>query len=558
MDKRNRNLPEDRKGVYSCSSTRSASFIYTLCDSRWLVLGGIFASAALAMLHLIKIEFGPLRDHVLQIDELYFASCAARSIAMGEFPISGCHDSKGPVVFLLYQIVQGGATYNLFSIKVAAFSTVVLISGLVAYIALRLSGIVAAVVSSVLVLQTFSLSSSLMAFKTDTIGTALMLGGLVLLTGFRPSKSTFFAGGLLFGFAVVTKQTFAFVAVAVLIWMAISMRDLAIAQRRAFIKCGTTFIIGVLAPFSIFLLIFFLKNEHIEFLASFFLYPSLYAPPPGELSLLKSLFLRIGQIFDTFHKSTFLTILFATGAVISLRIGRPSEQYSELKVDPYLLIFVVAVSLVGVLVISPFYFEYHTTPAMATMAIFSGMMVGDLWDRARDLLKFRIAIAVSLLISTILAAMSSWLSNGGRGDLATQRVNESVINNQANAYGYVLGTRPSFYVHNKLIPASDVMFPWALTGTPANWFYTPPSTDSLKGRILGYVQKRTLPKLFDDFKRTPPHYILVVNNMARASTSLGITDVPGFDEYLRDKCVFQRTIADERGESASLYSCYAE
>ncbi len=163
-------------------------------------------------------------------------------------------------------------------------------------------------------------------------------------------------------------------------------------------------------------------------------------------------------------------------------------------------------------------------------------------------------IAGGFLASATLAAANSWNTNGGRRDLAEPE-NTPMVERAEGAFAYVLGVWPAFYVYNGLVPASDVISPWALPGAPGNWFFTPPAPDSFRGRMLSYVQNRSLPRLFDDFARTPPSYILVLDVMARHGTSGRVTDVPGFDAYLSTHCAYARSITDDKRGLARLYRC---
>src|SRR5262245_6062529 len=107
----------------------------------WAGLVCTLGLAILSILYIASIEFGPLAHLSLADDDVYFAVCAARGMAAGEIPITGCHDSKAPIVFLLYELIQpGGSPYDTFTIKAAAFAAVALIAVLVGWIAFRLAG----------------------------------------------------------------------------------------------------------------------------------------------------------------------------------------------------------------------------------------------------------------------------------------------------------------------------------------------------------------------------------------------------------------------------------
>jgi hypothetical protein len=221
-----------------------------------------------------------------------------------------------------------------------------------------------------------------------------------------------------------------------------------------------------------------------------------------------------------------------------------------------LVLFVSSV-LIGVLLISPTYFIYHTIPVWTVMAVLAGVAIGDVWTRFRASSPAVVLyLGLGLLASAVLSAASAWHTNGGRGNIGQGGADAPAVDGRGR-FGYVLGTWPDFYVYNSLVPASDVMFPWALPGTPASWVYNAPAPDSLRGRMLTLVHSRSHPKLFDDFKRTPPSYILVLDDMARDPGSIRVTDVPGFDEYLQQRCIFMKTSHDARRGAAKLFRCNA-
>jgi hypothetical protein len=224
--------------------------------------------------------------------------------------------------------------------------------------------------------------------------------------------------------------------------------------------------------------------------------------------------------------------------------------------NPRLLILFASLLLLAMLMVLPAYFDYHGIPAWVPMAILGSLIIGDFWPRLYSSAP-RVAAGVSmgLLAAALLPAAQSWLSNGGRGDIAELREPKSVLQGSRGEFGYVLGTCPSFYFYNGLIPATAVQFPWALPGTPANWHFSPPDPASLRGRLLARLQERNLAVLFAEFHNTPPRYILVIEKMARRPDSARVTDVAGFDDYLRDQCAYSGSMSDPRMGTGLIYQC---
>ena len=104
----------------------------------WRSVGVMLALAVVSLAYVALLEFGRWRDHAIQVDELYFSACAARGLTVGQFPIAGCHDNKGPMILLIHQLVQmASSTYDLVAIKVAAYAVVLLVAGAAAMLAHR-------------------------------------------------------------------------------------------------------------------------------------------------------------------------------------------------------------------------------------------------------------------------------------------------------------------------------------------------------------------------------------------------------------------------------------
>ena len=73
--------------------------------------------------------------------------------------------------------------------------------------------------------------------------------------------------------------------------------------------------------------------------------------------------------------------------------------------------------------------------------------------------------------------------------------------------------------------------------------------------LAGQMQKRNLANLYAEFRDRPPRYIAVLDNMTRGPSSSRVTDVPGFDDYLRDSCDYSHSIAVPRWGGVIIYRC---
>jgi len=521
----------------------------------WAGLVCTLGVSILSLLNLGALEFGPLAHQEISVDETYFAVCAARGTATGEIPISGCQDNKAPLIFLLYQLMQPtGSPYDLVVIKAAAFTTVVMITVLAGWIAFRLAGLAAAMVAPALIIQSFTSDANLLAFKTETVGAVFMLGALAVLAERESWRRPLIllAAGMLVGLAVVTKQPYGFAAIAVILWLGVYTRSGGVVVwLRIFAARATMFCLGTLLPFVLFLVTFYGQGRHVDFLSSFFLYPAVLGGA-SEYSAFRVLIWRSGAILYTMSASPSLFALFVVAATLSI-----SGAFRDATaVHARLLMLMTSLMLLVTLLGMPAYYAYHTIPAWVPMAILGSVVIGDVWPRlCGSAPKVAASLSIGLLAAALLPAVGSWQSNGGRGSIAELRRVESELPGSRGEFAYVLGAWAAFYFYNGMIPASRVQFPWALPGTPATWNFSPPERGSLRGRLLGQVQKRNLANLYAEFRDTPPRYIAVLDSMARGPSSSRVTDVPGFDDYLRDSCDYSHSIAVPRWGGVMIYRC---
>ena len=121
----------------------------------------------------------------------------------------------------------------------------------------------------------------------------------------------------------------------------------------------------------------------------------------------------------------------------------------------------------------------------------------------------------------------------------------------SSRYAYELGERPDFYAANGLVPASSIHFSWALPGAPEYWAYMKPKAGSAKRRWLEARQSQNLPRLYADFSKTPPSYILFRNDYMRVPNASGTIGIPGFQAYLDRNCRL-----DPKAQTLKEYSFY--
>jgi hypothetical protein len=524
----------------------------------WTAVVCMLVLGLLSIGYLVWMELGPWRHEVIEYDEMYFASCAARGMAVGQLPVAGCYDNKGPMISFVYQLVQiASSRYDIVAIKGAAFAVVALVTGLVAMLAHRLGGKIAAVAAAALALQSFATEVSHMALKTETVGVAFLLAGLIVLVSYGQGDRAWsrLLSGCLVGLAAVTKQTNLLVGLAVLVWFGLCWRGPGTEGSRTFIKEIALFSMGLMVPFLLFLLLFGATGRQAEFLGSFLLYPSIYGAH-NDIPAFKLFLLKLGSVLRTLGKTPLLAALFAMSLarLFLLSAGNFNGRMGA-ACSSRILVGLAAIALLLVTVISPVFFSYHVVPSRTLMAVLGGTLIADMSAKFRASSSVGSAtVAIGLVSASLLMAAISWYRDGGK-NLNLAFIHTASVGDSAGDYGYVLGTSPHFYFVNGLVPASNVMFPWALAGAPEIHYYTLPSIASRHGLVLAEARARGLQDLMADFRRTPPRYIFVVDKFARSAKSPRLADIPGFDEYVADRCQHLRKVsADWRG-SANIFRC---
>ena len=128
------------------------------------------------------------------------------------------------------------------------------------------------------------------------------------------------------------------------------------------------------------------------------------------------------------------------------------------------------------------------------------------------------------------------------------------VDNQGG-YAYVVGQWPAFYAFNQLMPASDVLYPNALSGTEAAPYFRPPAPGTLKARWLENLRNTNESKLLADFSRTPPQYIFVTDIMGRVNTREP-SNMPVINHYISEWCSFSKRVTGYAPNyDGSLYAC---
>jgi hypothetical protein len=512
----------------------------------------------LSLLNMAALEFGPRAGQAIQVDELYFSACAARGRAVGHVPVAGCHDNKGPLIFLVHQWVQMGAfPYSQLAVKRAAFGVVALIVALSGWLAWRIAGRLAGFAAVAMVSLTLTVDAHHLALKTEIVGAVFLLMSLVLLVGRQVGVWRWMLSGGLLGLAVLSKQTYGLAVGGMLAWCWLSHTGSPLSTRAgAFARTSLALLGGLAVPLTAIAAVFQSQGALADFLASMFLYPSVYGAP-GTSTPLHHLAWRAGAVARDLSMVPVSVALASLATASSLLRKRPT--HGSVGYDPAALVLLVTSMMLIVTLVSPVYFRYHILPAWLLMAVAAGIAIGQLaapLQRSEHWLAA--GTSAALMSLALLMGLTSWSTNGKKLGLPNA-IDPSSVASEARPgdHAYVLGMMPDFYVYNQLVPASGIQFPWALPGTPASWAYAPPDRLTLRGRALEQMHARNLDRLFEDFRRTPPKYILVMPSFSRSSTSTRVADVPGFDEYLRQHCHYTSTQAGRYGDH-ELYRCGQE
>lgn len=516
--------------------------------------------AMIAAANLAALEFGQLRGRAIAVDELHFAVCAARDNATGNFPSFGCHDQKTPLIYAVHQVVQWVAgTYSLPGIKAAAFGVVALGAALIGWLTRRLAGSVGATAAAALFLLTIGTDAYLFALKSEVLGTCFLLCGLGMLTygPGQPRSRDWLMCGLCFGIAVLAKQTFAFAAVATAATILLAAAKTGQAARWwQGLRDTVALSAGAAVPMLLFALAFEWQGRLTEFLASILLYPSIYKAPAADLGVLRPLLWRVGSVFEDMGKTPLIVLL----AVLAAAVGTPAADrvtgLSKLSTKvPWSVLMASAIGMLAVALVSPIYFSYHLLPAWMLLSVMAGVFVQHLVRLEPQARRLQTGFAVALTLLAAMMAATSWYTSGGKAKLINAGAPTPLIENAKGEYAFMLGAWPDFYFYNGLVPASTALVPWSLPGVPKMWNYAPPEPASFRARWLATVQQHVSEQLMRDFAATPPSYILIAHDMARAPGSQRVTDVLLLDRYLQQHCSYLGAAPENLGSAQSLFGC---
>jgi hypothetical protein len=496
---------------------------------------------------LVKLEFGGRGDLPMQLDELYFATCAARGLASGEVPVAGCHDNKGPLIFLLYQAVMDPAhPYRLATIKLAGFSLgalVCLLGGLVAH---RIGGRIAAVVAVALALQICTLDPWFFSLRTESLGLACMLAATLALL---PRSTSALHGwrvalaGFLCGLALLTRQNFLFLVLGMAGWIAFTPW----AGWVRLIRLALLFSVGVLAPMLAFALAFQLQGTLPEYLASLFVYPALYGSNADE-GALRRLLLKLALLAEYAQP---LSAYAALGLLGAMALARRALPLAAHEAPAARLVLALALTSLVFLLLVPVLLRPHLWPSLLLAAVLaSGALARGLAQR-----EWRLPVVTLLLGLSALAVLCAW--GGPQGNPLRDRKNLQApkVAEAAGGYAYVVGMWPKIYADNGWTPASTVMYPIALPDSPQTWAFKPPEPGSWKATMLTQLRERNERRLLADFARTPPRVIVVVDRDARRPGSNEATDIPVLRRYLAAHCSLSRRLDEDTSYASSLFVC---
>ena len=519
------------------------------------ILAALLAISIASFLFVIFLDVSQLGKWAAQIDEYYFSACAVHGIHAASIPIAGCHDNKAPLIFLIYELIfKAAGDFNAPALRVVAISVALANAGILASIAYRVSGTVAAALTVSLLLATMASDIQLMALKTELVGGLFVSCAIFVLSAPVRSKSTLrlALAGLFIGAAVVTKQTYAFAGFAIIAWLLLDLRFASRTQTFAVLARCAIFALCVLAPFLLFWLSFSRQGAASDFLASFFLYPLVYGPSCVSGA---AVFLRCAGGVLSGLSDYIVLVAMTIGAATALVISGPAADRKRYS-DPRWLIFLVALFLLIQLALTPWWFAAYVMMVLGPMALLSGVVAGDYWKSAwRSGAKATFTVLMVLFAGVTLGAAKTWHSNARiENALALVRPGAATVPAAASPrYAYQLGAHPDFYAKNGLVPASSIQFLWALPGTPEHWSYRMPKANSAKRRWLDAEQARNLSRLYADFSKTPPRYIMFSDQTMRVLGASGAIGIPGFQAYLDGNCKLVPKASAR--EQHSLYEC---
>lgn len=511
--------------------------------------------AALAYAYLFQLELRSRADMPLQVDELFFATCAARGLATGDVPISGCHDNKGPFIYVVYQALQAlGGFYSLASFKLAAFALGALNAVLAGAAVRRVADGLSALLAAALVLLLYVQDPWFLALKPESLGTALVLGALLLLPqgGGPLGAARWLGSGLLLGIALATKQTFLFPLLGLCAWVAWTWRAwggvLATGLRLGLLA------VGAVLPMAVFAAVFWHAGRGTDFAAALVLYPMLYKSTVA-MGLLKGVALRMGTLAGFWVP--LLPVLMAYLFVLPRQLRAPA-QGGRGHPDPALRYVFVSFGMFAVLIVSPIVLRFHIFPAAIFAVVVCGLgLRRQLWPTCEPVQWANLTRTVSLgvLFWAAVMVLSAWAGQAGNPLRDRKDLVSADLGLPAGSYAYIVGIWPKLYVDNGLLPASDVLYPTAFPGAPQLWSYREPAPGSEQADLLARLHRYNVERLLADFAATPPRVIVVVEGEGRAAGSTRASDIAVFERYIESHCRPDGVIDIPNHVLAQKYAC---
>ncbi len=531
----------------------------TVFDAARTLLVALPAVAIAALLYLMYKQLSAIPMSGNHIDEYYYAACAVRGLHSGAIPVPSCHDNKGPLTYLLYEILFSFAgDYNFLAVKLTAYGLLVLDAAILAWTAFRIGGFAAVPVTVALLCSCLSSDISNLSLRTETVGGPFLVLALFALCAAPESfrrYSCLVWSGLAVGFALLAKQTYAFAGFAILSWIFLCEPVRTLGGLARFFGRSAAFGSAVLIPFLVFCLLFWNQGNLADFLASFLLYPTVYGGDTGNIIAVS---IRHGMTLLSHLTEQPMLVIGTFAACMTLLLFRGSAVFLKRVSDPRYLMMLVLLFLLSVLAALPHFFRSHILLAVWPMALLAGVIFADCWPvLLRQAPRIALVFLCTFLFGLTISLAGTWQTNG-REELSRipDRHLPAVKAGRNTQYAYTLGTQVAdFYAQGGFRPASSVQFAWALPGAPEQWSYTKPALGTLRRQWFDLQQARSLTQLYRDFAQTPPSYILLNTDYVRKSGSKKITDIPGFDEYLTRRCRPIGAAESEASANKVLYAC---
>jgi hypothetical protein len=514
------------------------------------------ALAVAALSGLLVLEFGAWRGEAIAVDELHFAACAARGNAAGQLPVAGCHDNKTPLIYALHQLVQRlHGLYPLPAIKAWAVALVLLNLGALAWLVSRNAhrpgaGPAAAAVAAALALQPLTADAPLLGLKTETLSMAFILPALAASAaaagaGGRARMGWATLAGLGFGLAIATKQTHAlvplFVGAGLALWLGAGT-----AAGRFLRVAGPLAALGCILPIAVLAAVYAGRGDWAEFHGNLLVYPAVYGGEPTHGWLQRQVW-KAHAVAGDLARTPAPWVLAMLGLGLAARGRAAPATAAEAACWAALLAFA------GALLLSPIYFAYHLVPLWLLLAALGGLAWARLCSgpAARPLAWLMLGLSVLHLLLSVSS------QGGRRGDPVPSQATRDAQAHPVpgSRTGWALGMWPEFYTQRGLVPASNILYPWALPGTPGNPLYRKPAPGTRAAAALEPLQDRNLRQLYADFARTRPDVLAIVEPLARAPDSAGLTDVPGLDRWIAAHCRPLGATRDGNDRPARLFDC---